>query len=199
MVMRRLTLLPIAVSLAVAPAADAAPAKRKRRCAERGPRTIVRSLDARIWVESDDRDHRLISYYRTGRRWVIGYWYSCDCSIGDSSQPQTWLTGRFAAVNTYSCSPISIVPECTGRLRVFDLRSPGRARHLIDSGGPVSQPLLKRNGSIALLIAGRLVRADTTGTAVLDEGPGIDAESLAASGNRLYWMRGDAPQTAPFN
>jgi hypothetical protein len=33
---------------------------------------------------------------------------------------------------------------------------------------------------------------------VLDEGPGIDASSLAASSTRLYWMHGEAPRTAPF-
>ncbi len=200
MVMRRLVLLAVAVSLAVAPAAEAAPANKKRRCFDRGPGTVVRSLDARVFVEGEDSDHRLIGcHFRTGKRSAIGYWYSCDCSVGDSSQPQTWLTGRFAAVNSYSCSPISIFPECSGRLRVYDLRTGGKARHAIDTGGPVSAPLLKRNGSLALLIDGRLIRMDATGTAVLDEGPGIDLDSLAASRNRLYWMRGDAPHTAPFN
>jgi hypothetical protein len=197
--MKRLALIAMAVALAVAPTAEAAPAK-KRRCAERGPDTVTRSLDARLFVESDGYDHQLVGcHFRTGRRWVVATWYSCGCSVGDASQPQAWLTGRFVAVNTYSCSPISLVPECGGRLRVYDLRRGGKARHEIDTGGPVSAPLLKRNGSIALLVGGRLIRVDTTGTAVLDEGPGIDADSLAASRNRLYWMRGDAPQTAPFN
>jgi hypothetical protein len=86
---------------------------------------------------------------------------------------------------------------CTGRLRVIDVRS-GRARHTADTGGSLSALLVKRNGSVAFLLGERLMRIDSSGAAVLDEGPGIDPLSLAASRNRLYWMRGGAPQSAPF-
>jgi hypothetical protein len=197
--MKRLVLLALAVSLAVSSAAEAAPAKKRRSCSAPGP-TIAHTLEARVYSTSTDYNHSMIGcHHRTNRRWEIGAWYSCGCSISDGSQPQVWLTGRFAAVNAYSCSPISLFPDCTGGLRVYDLKAGRRARHEIDTGGPIAPPLLKRNGSIALLVEGRLVRVDSTGTAVVDEGPGIDEDSLAASRNRLYWMREGAPHTAAFN
>jgi hypothetical protein len=80
---------------------------------------------------------------------------------------------------------------------VVDLRS-GRALHTADTAAPLSALLVKPNGSVAFLLGEHLIRLDSTGSAVLDEGPGIDPDSLAASANRLYWMRDGATQTAPF-
>jgi hypothetical protein len=34
---------------------------------------------------------------------------------------------------------------------------------------------------------------------VLDEGPGMDGDSLAANPTRLYWMRDGVPNTASFH
>jgi hypothetical protein len=196
-------LIAAACSLAAAPAAGAAPAKKKARgCTERGT-TVARSLQARLYVRTtDEYDRSLIGcVYRTGRRRVVDSWYGCGCSVADDIAPRVAaLAGRFVAVaGSYSCGPPGF-PCSAPDLYVIDLRS-GRARHVIDGGG-TSAVLLKPNGSIAYLLGSQLspqlIRIDATGTAVLDEGPGIDPKSLAASAGRLYWMNGGTPRTAPF-
>jgi hypothetical protein len=192
-------LIAAACSLAAAPAAGAAPAKKKARaCTERGS-TVARSLQARLYVRTTgDYDRSLIGcIYRTGRRRVLDSWYSCGCSVADDTAPRVAaLAGRFVAVaGSYSCGPPGF-PCSAPDLYVIDLRS-GRTRHVIDGGG-TSAVLVKPNGSIAYLLGSQLIRIDATGTAVLDEGPGIDPKSLAASAGRLYWMNGETPRTAPF-
>jgi hypothetical protein len=184
--------------LALAPTAQAAQSKGGRGCASRGSETVARSVEARLYTRSRGADHRLVGcLVRTGKRRVLDSWYDCGCSIGDEQPSQVWLSGRYAALNRWSCSPIDPMAPCSGRLRVIDVRS-GRARHTADTGGSLSALLVKRNGSVAFLLGERLMRIDSSGAAVLDEGPGIDPLSLAASRNRLYWMRGGAPQSAPF-
>jgi hypothetical protein len=59
--------------------------------------------------------------------------------------------------------------------------------------------VLKRNGSIAYVIGSKVVRVDASGAKVVDDGPGIEAESLAANGRLLYWTRGGVARSAPFN
>ena len=71
--------------------------------------------------------------------------------------------------------------------------------------GPVTRLLLKRNGSVAFSHARggffatpRLTRIDRDGLGVLDNAAGLDPESLASDGRRLYWLRDGQPQTASF-
>jgi hypothetical protein len=194
----RVVVLVAGVSLAAAPGAPAALSKAGRPCASPGSHTVARSAYARVFTKSRGNDHRLVGcLLRNGKRRLLHTWYNCSCSTGDEPDPDVGLAGRYAAVNNWSCPPPGAPGTCVGRLRVIDLRS-GRVRHAADTGAPLSALLVKPNGSVAFLLGERLIRIDSTGTATLDEGPGIDPASLAASSNRLYWMRGGAPQTAPF-
>jgi hypothetical protein len=194
-----LAALVVGAWLALVPTAQAAQPKGGRPCAAPGSKTVARSVEARLYTRSRGDDHRLVGcLFRTGKRRLLDSWYDCGCSIGDELPPQVWLSGRSAAVNRWSCSPVDPMAPCSGRLRVIDVRS-GRVRHGADTGAALSALLVKPNGSVAFLLGERLTRIDSSGTAVLDEGPGIDPLSLAASRNRLYWMRGGAPQSAPFS
>jgi hypothetical protein len=56
--------------------------------------------------------------------------------------------------------------------------------------------VIKPNGSVVYLLGQRLIRIDSRGSAVLDEGPGIDFASLAFNATRVYWLHDNAPRTA---
>jgi hypothetical protein len=197
-----LALLAAASCLALAPAAEGAQrAKKRAPCSERG-RTLARSLEARVYTRITDRDgyeHELVGCTHRGRkRRVLDSWYSCECSVADDLPPRVAaLSGRYVAIaSSYSCGPPGF--PCAGPdLVVFDLRT-GRIRHAVEGGGRSGGVLLKRNGSLAYVLEGRLVRVDAAGAVVLDEGAGIDPGSLAAARGRLYWMHGDTPRTATF-
>jgi hypothetical protein len=195
--MMRLAAFVVGASLALAPTAHSAPAKGRHPCASPGSTTLARSIDARVFTRSRGDYYRLVGcLLRTGQRRLLFRWYDCGCSTGDDPPPDVGLNGRYVAVNTWKCEPY-FTGRCSGRMQVIDLRT-GRALHTADTGQPLSALLVKANGSVAFLLGERLIRIDSAGTAVLDEGPGIDPGSLAANSNRLYWMRGDAPQSAPF-
>jgi hypothetical protein len=184
-----LPVLLLAVAAAAAP--STAIAKPARKPCPRGAE--ARTLEARVYQRGQDDFELVGCHLRTRRRTVLAGWFSCGCSIGDAPDPQLWLRGRFAAVNQYSCSPIDPMQPCTGSLEVVDLRS-GRVRHSADTG-PLANLLLTPRGSVAYVHGQRLLRIDSRGAAVLAEGPGIEAGSLAAAPGRLYWMQDGVPQS----
>lgn len=66
--------------------------------------------------------------------------------------------------------------------------------------------VLEPNGSVAWISNGGFSpgpsyvhRHDSTGTAVVDSGPQIDPNSLAAGGSWLYWTNAGSPRSAPFH
>jgi hypothetical protein len=180
-------------STAVVPAAAQA-RKPAKPCP--GGSAVERSVQARVYERGAD-DHVLVGcYLRSGRRTGLAGWFSCGCSIADDPEPQVWLAGRHVAVNQYSCSPIDPMSPCVGSLKVVDLRS-GRVRYSAETGS-MGGLVIKRNGSVAYVLGQRLIRIDSTGSTVLDEGPGIDGDSLAANPTRLYWMRDGVPKAASF-
>lgn len=178
---------------ALAPAAAAAkpPA---RPCAVRGSVTVAKSLQARIYERGGD-DHVLVGCSRrSGRRTVLARWFNCDCSRADQPAPQVWLAGRHVAVNRYSCSPFDSMAPCVGAMEVFDLRT-GRVRYSADTGALIGLAI-KPNGSVGYVLGQQLFRIDSRGSALLDEGAGIDYGSLAVNRTRLYWLRDNIPHTA---
>src|SRR5215212_11573456 len=102
-----------------AAAADA----RSKRCPRSG--LEAKSSKAVLYeVGDDDGNHELVGCVKKSRkRTTLATWFSCDCSIGDDAPPQAWLSGRMAAVNGFSCSPIDPNQPCSGTLEVTDLRS----------------------------------------------------------------------------
>jgi hypothetical protein len=191
---RPLVLVLCALAAGVLAPAAAAAKPASKRCAARNTTAVARSLAARVFERGQD-DHVLVGCNRAnGRRTVLASWFSCDCSIADESAPQVWLAGRHVAVNEYSCSPIDPMAPCTGAMRVFDLRT-GRVRHSAETGGFIDL-VLKPNGSVAYVLGQRLFRIDSRGSALLDEGPGIDSGSLAVNRTRVYWLHDNMPRTA---
>jgi hypothetical protein len=185
------------VALVPAAPADAAKAKRKLpRCTARGDTTWNRTTAARVYEVGGD-DHALYGcMYDTGRRHLLTSWSDCGCSAGDESPPTTWLTGRFVAIRSVSCPPGGVPAQCAGGLSVIDIRT-GKSIHM--AGAAPSDLVLKRNGSIAYVIGLQVVRADATGVKVVDQGSGIEPDSLAANGRLVYWTRAGVAHSAPFN
>lgn len=183
------------VPAALAPGAAAGKPQGKT-CVARGAATVAQSLQARIYERGADNHVMVGCNRRNGRRTVLARWYNCGCSIGDQEAPQVWLAGRHVAVNQYSCSPIDPMAPCQGELDVFDLRT-GRVRYRADTGGFIGL-VIKPNGSVGYVRGPQLFRIDSRGSALLDEGPGIDSNSLAVNRTRLYWLHDNLPRTAPL-
>jgi hypothetical protein len=83
---------------------------------------------------------------------------------------------------------------CRGTMEVTDLRT-GRVRYSADAGGFIGL-VIKPNGSVAFVLGQQLIRIDTRGTALLDQGAGIDSGSLAVNRTRVYWLNDNIPQSA---
>ena len=179
------------VPAALAPAGAIAQRPAKP-CAVRSSATVVKSLQSRIYERGGD-DHVLVGCNRrSGRRTVLARWFNCGCSIADEPAPQVWLAGRHVAVNSYFCPPDQ--SPCTGAMAVVDLRT-GRVRYSAETGALIDL-VIKPNGSIGYLLGRQLYRIDSRGSALLDEGPGIDGGSLAVNRTRLYWLRDNQPHTS---
>ncbi len=177
---------------ALAPAGAAAAERPAKPCAVRGAATVAKSLQARIYERGGD-EHALVGCDRlSGRRTVLARWFNCECSIADEPAPQVWLARRHVAVNRYFCPPDA--SPCSGSLGVFDLGT-GRVRLSADTGALIDL-VIKPNGSVAFVLGAQLIRIDSRGRALLDEGPGIDSGSLAVNRTRLYWLHDNVPQTA---
>jgi hypothetical protein len=185
-----------ALLVAALPAAPAdAKAKRKLpHCTAAGDTTWNRTTAARVYEVGSD-DHRLYGcMYDTGKRRLLTTWFNCGCSMGDDAPPTTWLTGRFVAIAFQSCPPPAVGGACTGSLQVKDIRT-GKTTH---SGGYPSDLVLRRDGSVAYVSGDQVIKKDLNGTKVVDQGPRIEPNSLAANASRLYWIRDGVPRSAPF-
>jgi hypothetical protein len=184
-------LLVLAPLLTVA-VSDAA-AKPRPRCERQGI-TVEKSPQVRVFATDHDGDQALYACWRPdGRRQLLASWFSCDCSIGDAPAPFTELhAGRYIEVTVpANCGPYP-APGCGGA--TISLRDV-KTRVEVDPAGDVID-VVKLGARRFAYADGRVVVARGTAQEVLDPGPGIEPGSLAAAGQRLYWMRGDAPFTA---
>jgi hypothetical protein len=190
--MRLLRLTPLVLCLLLPASAAAAPPAAGPCAAKTAATTWAKSLQARVYVGGGDNEVLVGCNRLSGRRTVLARWFSCECSIADEPDPQVWLAGRHVAVNQYFCPPDA--SPCRGSLRVFDLRT-GRGTYGAVTGALIDL-VIKPNGSIGYLLGRQLYRIDSRGSALLDEGPGIDGGSLAVNRTRLYWLRDNLPRTA---
>src|SRR5215210_4124332 len=105
------------------PAAPAEARAKRKPC----PKVALHeSFAAKLYVRdsADEESHELVACVKaTRRRTVLAGWFAQGSSTDDPA-PQSWLTGRFAAINQASCpgDPSSDEP-CTGNVRVIDLRT----------------------------------------------------------------------------
>ena len=171
----------------------------------------VRTAKVVIYTRVVDEEHERFGCYRKSRkRTQLDYWYSCECSIADQYPADVTVKGRFVALNNADFGSPGIDTDQKGSLEVVDLAD---ARRLFryDTGGPVDELALKRNGSAAFVFDtirnssnsdfdGRLVRIDKNGTAVLAE-QGVEQGSLALapSGRHIYWRDQGQYRGAPID
>ncbi len=146
-------------------------------------------------------------FFHIGPSQIGGSWYVCAFRHGTPRQifrtrlgrdesppfgPSAKVAGRYVAffVNGAGGSGVRVIDMVTGH-GTFGERSP-----LAVSNGLV----LKPDGSVAWIASDYQVdRHDSTGTAVVDSGPGIDRHSLAAGGSWLYWTNAGSPRSATFH
>ena len=189
----RVIVLVAAALLCGPPAASAAPARGKP-CPRHAE---LESGAATLKVRTDgDGYHALTACVKaTRKRIVLAGWYA-QGSSADTPAPQYWLTGRFAAVNQPSCTPDPFdgVP-CTATMRVVDLRTRER-RSTVQIADPVSDLVLTRRGSLAMIHRSELITADGATVQYLDDA--AERGSLAYAGRiaRIYWTSGGEPRSA---
>ena len=68
-------------------------------------------------------------------------------------------------------------------------------RYGADPGASIGLAI-KPNGSVGYVLGQQLFRIDSRGSALLDEGAGIDSASLAVNRTRLYWLHDNVPRSA---
>ncbi|MGN6188385.1 MAG: hypothetical protein ACTHOE_05765 [Conexibacter sp.] len=170
-------------------------------CAAKGSKTVALNPLARVYVRSERGDadqHLLIGcLLRSGQTVQLASWFSCDCSRGDEPSPQVWLRERIVAVNRWSCPPDPALGDCVGSARTVSLRT-GETLHSASTGTSVAALVQGPRGSFAYVSSGGAVlKVDADGEGVLlDPGPGVAADSLAAAGAHVYWMHGAIPFAA---
>jgi hypothetical protein len=167
----------LAAAAFLALAAPAEAAKPHKRCEHQGF-TVEKSAQVRVFSTDHDGDQALYACWRAdGRRQRLASWFSCDCSVGDAPPPFTELhAGRYVEVSIMeNCGPYP-APDCGG----------------------VSTTLRDVKTRVEVPTESDVTDVVKLGTAqeVLDPGPGVEPGSLAAAGQRLYWMRGGLPFTA---
>ena len=191
----RLLVIALAAALCSAGTASAAPLRAKP--CPRHAELTSRAATLTVRVD-DDGYHALTACVKdTRRRIVLAGWYA-QGSVADDPAPQYWLTGRFAAVNQPSCTPdpFDDVP-CTATLRVVDLRTRER-RSTVQLADPVSDLVLTRHGSLAMIHRTDLIIADGATVSHLDGAAEPGSLAYAARVARVYWTSGGEPRSAPL-
>jgi hypothetical protein len=176
-----------------ASASHAAEPGGKRKACPRGG--MERSDAAVVYVRSSDDYHELVACLKkTRRRTVLAGWYA-QGSSADDPQPQSWLTGRFVAVNKAACpgDPTSIEP-CTGTLRVIDLRR-RRTHATVSTGSYIVDLVLTRRGSVGMIHRSELITAVGGEVVVHDREAEEWSMAYAEYPGRLYWTGAGQPRS----
>jgi hypothetical protein len=183
----------LAAAAFLALAAPAEAAKPHQRCEHQGF-TVEKSAQVRVFSTDHDGDQALYACWRAdGRRQRLASWFSCDCSVGDAPPPFTELhAGRYVEVSIMeNCGPYP-APDCGG---VSTTLRDVKTRVEVPTESDVTD-VVKLGARRFAYVDGRVVVVRGTAQEVLDPGPGVEPGSLAAAGQRLYWMRGGLPFTA---
>jgi hypothetical protein len=180
----------LGLALLAAPTSHAA---RKRSPCPRGEqRSSAAVLYTRDYV---DDTHALVGCLRsTRRRMVLASWFAQGSST-DDPEPQSWLTGRFAAVNQAACpgDPTSTEP-CTGTLRVIDLRA-RRTHAKVATGSPIFDFVLTPRGSVGMIHRNELITAVGDDVQVHDTEAETWSLAYATEPKRLYWTGAGEPRS----
>ena len=183
-------------------------ARVQRGCYPRGSVTIAQDKAGRFYSRTIRRS--------AGR--AVTYWYVCSFKQGT---PRTLrfkyppagavpvdrsakVSGRYVAFLVV-CRGCVRAPAVGAPVVVFDMVTGQRTFATGFTTGNIDVFVLKPDGSVAWITADRfnptweVSRHDSTGTAVVDSGPGIDPRSLAAGGSWLYWTVAGSPRSASFH
>jgi hypothetical protein len=136
-----------------------------------------------------------------GRRTLLGLPISaCSSSSGCAGIDALQVAGRFVAVRERSHA----AGESGGEIRVYDLARDRKRATCRSHGrhGGVGSFVLTDTGRVACALIGDTsdasrdqIRAEGV---VLDQGSGIDIESLVRRGDRLVWLYDRAERSAPL-
>ena len=197
--MRRTAAAGIAAALAIAPAAPADAASKRRTCAAKGSKTVVSNKHVRVYKRGWPPYHAC--WRRTGRRrqlWTYDY---------DSVGPFR-LRGEYVAYigigppATATGDDIWVVNVRTGKERVLEFAA--------SRGGEsyewIWDFVLGRSGAVAWIHERSAFDGESwsvqkwsrSGRLTLDPGPAVERGSLALtpSGRRVYWINAGEPRSA---
>ena len=193
--MRRIALpATIVCLLALVPAAGA----RTPDCRTTG-HTVGSNSKVRVYRVSNDAgfDYFACAYGHAGRRYLglEQVW-----SSGSGYVEHIHLRGRFLAYAYVGCTD-----DCAWDAFAVDMRTRKAVRKASGRGG-VWDLLMTRTRSLGLLTDlsvpyygiyhYRVLKVDSDGRTLLDQGSKISPRSLAVSRHRVYWTRDGKPQSA---
>ena len=192
---------------AAAPAADAA-----RSCRPAGAKVLLRGTEGTLYKAGRTRDttRYVACHGRTTKPIALG---GADCFNAEAPS-QFVIARRWLGFVSSSCDTVS----GTDTIVVVDLRSRRRRVAATASRTPAAgedpyahatQIALARSGEIAWIVS--FVAAGTrtyevrrsnpvlrTESVLLDAGPDVGPDSLAAGSNLFYWTRGGTARSAPL-
>jgi hypothetical protein len=190
-----------------APAADAA-----RPCRPAGAKILLRSGEGTVYRAGRSRDtiRYVACHGATTKPIALG---GTDCFNAEAPS-QFVIVRRWLGFVSTSCDTVS----GTDTIVVVDLRSRKRRVAATASRTPAArkdpyahatQIALARSGEIAWIASFVSAGARTyevrrsspalrTESVLLDAGPDVAADSLAAGATRFYWTRGDVARSAPL-
>jgi hypothetical protein len=159
------------------------------------PKPCPKRAQAQSWAATlyirDDADgeyHELVACVKaTRRRTVLASWYAQGSSTDDPA-PESWLAGRFAAINRASspADPNSEEP-CTGTVRVIDLLT-RRTYATVPAGSYIVDLVLTRRGSVGMIHRGELITAVGATVTTVDAHPQEGSLAYARTRRLLFWM-----------
>ena len=210
--MTKLAALALLATLAAFPAgADARRHKPKPSCTPHGSTTIEASKAIRVFSLRNKRTDAVDFYacrYKTRKRFLMGS--AEDLGGTGDAIGLVRIAGAFVGWDSQPFDDSERYnPSFTGfpsTVHAVDMRS-GTERHAAaTTGSPSSSSvaclLLQPSGSFAWIgtdgSGNQVHRYDASGHTLLDSGADIQPDSLAAGTVTLYWMKGGAPQFAPF-
>jgi hypothetical protein len=201
----------VALAATGAAAAPVADAEARRPCRPAGAKALLRSTEGTVYRAGRSRDttRYVACHGATTKPIALG---GTDCFNAEAPS-QFVIARRWLGFVSTSCDTVS----GTDTIVVVDLRSRRRRVTATASRTPAAredpyahatQVALARSGEIAWIVsfvsAGARtyeVRRSTPAASesvLLDAGPDVAADSLAAGATRFYWTRGEAARSAPL-
>ena len=163
-------------------------------CYPPGSTTIAQDKAGRFFVQRvrrvgpGSRQSWYVCAFKQGTPLRLPYGSNPDQSV--PFDPSAKVAGRYVAFFLFGPggSGVDVFDMVTGHL-TFGHRDFG-----------TDDVVLKPDASVAWIDGTvEVFRHDSTGTAIVDSGPGIEHHSLAAGGSWLYWTDDGSPRSAPFH